>query len=72
MKPEVVIIGGEIGFKRQRALASVSEKIKKYDEFVLPPTIEFTGVEGNSSLIGALAANFVENLQLGSCASSLS
>jgi predicted NBD/HSP70 family sugar kinase len=64
LKPDVVVIGGGIGFKRRHALASVAEKVKKYDEFVLPPRIEFTKVDGNSSLAGALAANFIRNLVL--------
>lgn len=66
LKPEIVIIGGGIGVKRKDALSSVVDKIEKYDEFVKPPKIEFTKVEGNSSLIGALAVNFVDNLVLNS------
>ena len=64
LKPEIVVIGGGIGLKRRKALGSVIEKVKAYKEFVEPPVVKFTDVEGNSSLIGALAVNFVDNLTL--------
>lgn len=64
LKPDIVVIGGGIGLKRKKALQPVIRKIKKFNEFVEPPKIEFTSVDGNSSLIGALAVNFVPNLVL--------
>jgi predicted NBD/HSP70 family sugar kinase len=65
LKPEIVIIGGGIGKKRKVALQSVTEKVQQFNEFETPPKVEFTQVKGNSSLIGALAVNFVEGLVLG-------
>jgi predicted NBD/HSP70 family sugar kinase len=62
LMPDVVVIGGGIGLKRQVALKPVSDKIQVYKEFVLPPKVEFTKVNGNTSLLGALAANFVSGL----------
>lgn len=64
LKPEVVVIGGGIGLKRKKALQDVVKKVQRFSEFVEPPKIEFTQVEGNSSLVGALAVNFVPNLVL--------
>jgi predicted NBD/HSP70 family sugar kinase len=64
LKPQLVVIGGGIGLKRKVALDSVIEKVKKYNEFVESPEVKFTDVQGNSSLIGALGVNFVDNLEL--------
>lgn len=62
LMPDVVVVGGGIGLKRQAALKQVIDKVKPYKEFVVPPKIEFTKIDGNSSLIGALASNFIDNL----------
>lgn len=64
LKPDLVVIGGGIGFKRKGALQEVVEKVKLFNEFVEPPKVEFTQVDGNASLIGALAVNFVPDLVL--------
>ena len=64
LKPEIVVIGGGIGQKRKKALAGVAAEVAGYTEFVEPPKVVFTEVDGNSSLIGALAVNFVPNLIL--------
>lgn len=64
LKPEIVIIGGGIGVKRKNALSKIFEEVSKYDEFVSPTKVEFTKVSGNSSLYGALAINFVDNVEI--------
>lgn len=64
LKPKIVIIGGGIGTKRKQALSSVVEKVNHFSEFLDPPKVEFTKIQGNSSLAGALAANFISDLVL--------
>lgn len=64
LKPEIVVIGGGLAIKRQKALSSVQEKINAYHTFVTPPIVEFSQISGNSSLLGALALNFVNNVTL--------
>lgn len=58
-KPDHIIIGGGIGFKRQAALQPVVKKAAQYAEFVPPTKVAFTKVSGNSSLAGALGASFL-------------
>lgn len=54
LKPDIIIIGGTMGQKRQEELTPVIEKFNSYNEFVEPCKVEFTKVQGNSSLVGAL------------------